>query len=338
MSIPTTIRMSWPSSGAVRRIGVAGTRLYGAGLTRDLRGSGIDLVEVHRPHRQCWRQRGKSKTTCPSDRVKPSCGVSLCGFGAFNQRANSRSHMSLKHVKQTFEVAGREDPLYAVFTDHARKGGKWDHDEFFAHGRNEIESVLQYVRSSVSAIPMNNALDFGCGVGRLTQALGDHFDRVVGVDISSSMVEAANRYNRKGNRVRYVVNDTPHLRAFSDSLFKFIYSNITLQHVPPEPALAYVSEFVRLLCPGGVAVFQMGIGAHVKPGTLSALLYRFRREYVRRFWKRVRGRIPYEMHFVSRQQVTEAVEQAGGRIVDVVDVSKLKNGGSLRFAVMRPAE
>lgn len=246
--------------------------------------------------------------------------------------------MSLEHVKQTFEDAGREDPFYAVFTDHARKGGKWDHDEFFAHGRNEIESVLQYVRSSVSAIPMNNALDFGCGVGRLTQALGDHFDRVVGVDISNSMIEAANRYNEKGNRVRYVVNEAPHLRAFSDSQFEFIYSNITLQHVPPEPALAYVSEFVRLLCPGGVAVFQMRIGARVKPGTLSALLYRFRREHLRRFWKRLRGRIPYEMHVVSRQQVTEVVKQAGGRIVDVVDVSRQLNGSSLRFAVMRPAE
>ena len=53
--------LRWVQSlGAVRRIGVEGTSSYGAGLTRYLRRSGIDLVEVSRPSRQFRRQRGKS--------------------------------------------------------------------------------------------------------------------------------------------------------------------------------------------------------------------------------------------------------------------------------------
>jgi len=244
--------------------------------------------------------------------------------------------MSLKHVKETFEEAGRTDPMYAVLTDHSRRGGKWDPVEFFAHGTSEIDAVLAYTESAGIALMKHDALDFGCGVGRLSQALGDHFANVVGVDISSTMIDEATRHNRHGARVRYLVNDVSHLSVFADGSFDFVYSNITLQHVPPEPALAYVQEFVRILRPGGTALFQMRIGQLVEPGTLSSWFYRIKREYWRRFWQRIRGRIPYEMHFVARAQVEQAVAQAGGRIRDVVDMSKLRNGSSLRFAVTQP--
>jgi predicted TPR repeat methyltransferase len=35
------------------------------------------------------------------------------------------------------------------------------------------------------------AVDFGCGVGRLTQALGDHFERAIGIDVSPTMIRLA---------------------------------------------------------------------------------------------------------------------------------------------------
>lgn len=243
--------------------------------------------------------------------------------------------MSLKHVKETFEEAGRTDPMYAVLTVHDRRGGRWDPAEFFARGTKEIDAVLAYAQSAGITIARDDAFDFGCGVGRLTQALGDHFTRVTGVDISSSMIAEARGHNRHGERVRYQVNDVPDLSAFADGSFDFVYSNITLQHVPPEPALAYIREFVRIIRPGGTALFQVRIGRLVRPGSLAAWFYRVKREYWRRFWQRLRGRIPYEMHFVARSQVEEAIAAMKGRIVDVVDMSKARNGSSLRFAVTR---
>lgn len=50
------------------------------------------------------------------------------------------------------------------------------------------------------------ALDFGCGVGRLTQALGARFDEVVGIDISSSKVKLAEELNTSPN-CKFVVNN-----------------------------------------------------------------------------------------------------------------------------------
>ncbi len=200
--------------------------------------------------------------------------------------------MGLEHVKQVFEQYGKSDPMYAVLTDHARRGGKWDPADFFAHGREEITRVTQYLHDNQLTFPADQALDFGCGVGRLTQALYAHFSHVTGVDISSTMVAAAQQHNAAPDKVNYVMNDQPHLQLFADRSFDFVYSNITLQHVPPAPALRYIGEFLRILRPDGLALFQVRIGPRIDEGSLSAWWYRVRREHLRRVWQRLRGRIP----------------------------------------------
>jgi ubiquinone/menaquinone biosynthesis C-methylase UbiE len=245
--------------------------------------------------------------------------------------------MGLQHVKATFEKYGREDPMYAVLTDHSRRGCRWDPEEFFARGRQEIDAVVRYLEAKALLPPLGHALDFGCGVGRLTQALAGRFAHVTGVDISSTMIESARAHDHHPGHVEYVMNDVPSLACFPDRSFDLVYSNITLQHVPPAPALAYVAEFVRVLRDDGLALFQMRIGRRIAPGTVGAWWYRIRREHIRRWWQTLRGRIPYEMHYVARSEVEETVAAAGGRIVDVTDLSRDRNGVSLRFAVRRAA-
>ena len=88
------------------------------------------------------------------------------------------------------------------------------------------------------------------------------FEEAVGVDISSTMIEAANRFNTHGERCRYLVNTDDHLPMLDDDSFDFVYSNITLQHVPPAASTRYIAEFVRVLKPGGVALFQLPDGPY----------------------------------------------------------------------------
>jgi transposase len=53
--------LAWLESfGAVTKIGIEGTGSYGSGLTRYLRRSGIEVLEVDRPDRQKRRRAGKS--------------------------------------------------------------------------------------------------------------------------------------------------------------------------------------------------------------------------------------------------------------------------------------
>ena len=224
--------------------------------------------------------------------------------------------MTLKHVQRTYEELGRNDPLYAVLSLKEAKNNRWDPEQFFARGRKEISAALEQLSRLGLKVNRGRALDFGCGVGRLTQALCEEFREAVGVDISSSMIEAARRFNRHGDRCRYLVNTTDDLAPLDDAAFDFVYSNITLQHIPPEASTRYISEFFRVLRAGGIALFQIPSGPRHDPGTWGARLYSIRRGPMRRFWKRIRGKPPVEIHYVNRSLIEETIRGAGGRLVE----------------------
>lgn len=245
-----------------------------------------------------------------------------------------RDRASLRSVRGVFEELGRDDPMYAALSRNGMRGNRWDPEAFFETGRREIDDVMGYVDALGLPLRHDSALDFGCAVGRLTQALAAHFHQAVGVDIATSMVERAREHNRHGERVTYVANAAPDLSAFAANSFDFVYSNKVLQHIPPDNQLTYMEEFVRVLRPGGVAVFQTRNGPVVRPGTPRALLYRLNRIWFRRFAQRIRGRPAYEMHFVARERVEETIAAAGGRLVDVVDLSRGKPAKSLRYCVV----
>jgi len=102
-----------------------------------------------------------------------------------------------------------------------------------------------------------SALDFGCGVGRLSHALAVHMQEVTGIDVSPTMIEIGRHLNFSGDRVRFLLNQQDDLEVVGDARFDLINSQITLQHVPPEATRKYLAEFMRILKPGGLLVFQL---------------------------------------------------------------------------------
>ena len=241
--------------------------------------------------------------------------------------------MNLKGLKRNWNAFGKRDPLWAILTLDEKKGSKWDVEEFFAWGRDEIEKALESVSTLGLDVRRRRALDFGCGVGRLTQALAQHFEEAHGVDIAPSMIELAERYNRHGDRCRYHLNDQQDLRLFPDAWFDFIYSNITLQHMEPRYSRAYIREFVRVLAPEGVLVFQ--IPSELDPELQANALAQ---EALARGHPSLRSRIkPFipktvldlrqrilarrtpvmSAHGVPRAEVVEVLERSGGQVLDV---------------------
>ena len=165
--------------------------------------------------------------------------------------------MNLTGLQQSWNELAAKDAMWAVLTGPLGTARVWDTDHFFQTGVAEIESVLDRVRRAGVVPRFHRALDFGCGVGRLTQALGGHFARADGVDISSAMIARARSLNRLGDRCDYHLNETERLAAFPDGLFDFVYSMITLQHMEPRYSRRYIEEFFRVVRPGGVVVFQL---------------------------------------------------------------------------------
>lgn len=169
---------------------------------------------------------------------------------------------NLDVIRRGWDKAAREDAMFYIITDPSKANGGWTPEEFFAHGQREIDDAMEYVEGVLEEagleLERGRALDFGCGVGRLTQALAAHFRRVDGVDISPEMIELADQYNHHAKRVHYKENSER--LPFRASSFDFIYSIIVLQHMPRALARAYASEFVRVLKPGGIVHFELPEG------------------------------------------------------------------------------
>ncbi len=153
--------------------------------------------------------------------------------------------MKLEKLQKNWEEFAQTDPLWAILTDPVKKGNKWKIADFFKTGVEEIEEVLRYVESLRFSVSRKKALDFGCGVGRLTQALAIHFDEVYAVDVALSMIELAEKLNQHGEKCRYYLNETDDLKLLEDNSIDFIYSNLVLQHMKPKYSKNYIKEFLR---------------------------------------------------------------------------------------------
>lgn len=247
------------------------------------------------------------------------------------RRQNSPSDevtTGLTKVGEQWTVLGRTDPLWAVLTEPGKKRRAWDVDEFLATGEREIDEVMKAVSAAGLNPSRGTALDFGCGAGRLVQALASHFERVTGVDIARSMIETAEEINRKGPACRFLHSERPDLSIVDSGSMDFAYSCRVLQHMPTVLSSRYIAELVRVIRPDtGVAVFQIPS----KPS--GTMIGRLMRVLPTSFVTEVRK---MQMHGLSPEQVSEIVSDAGGEVVKVeADRSAGPHWVSHRYIVRR---
>jgi len=165
--------------------------------------------------------------------------------------------MELTRLKGNWEMLAQRDPMWAILSNPSVKGRKWDPVAFFESGEAAINHLLSIAKAIGVPLRRGTALDFGCGLGRLTQPLCRHFEKCYGVDISPTMIAGAGRYNRFGTACEYLLNDSPDLHRFENDTFDFTCAYIVLQHMPADISKGYISEFIRVLKPGGLLMFQV---------------------------------------------------------------------------------
>lgn len=213
--------------------------------------------------------------------------------------------MDIDDIHRNWTDLGQNDAMWVVLTDPNKKGGRWTEQEFFEHGRKEISAVLRRLEEAKIEVRKGRALDFGCGLGRLSQALGSSFASVDGVDVSASMIEQAKALNKMPEKVHYHLNVKTDLSAFPSDSYDFIYSNICLQHIPTNFQIRYIADFMRLLKPCGIAYFQT-IHAHgwrrFVPNAVA--------DFIRKIKNRGKAFIP--MYGVPAASVRRAIIGGGG--------------------------
>ncbi len=224
--------------------------------------------------------------------------------------------MSFEDVSRDWQRLGADDPLWAVYVAPGTRGGRWDVADFLATGRREVDAVLGRLDRLGLHYERGAVLDFGCGVGRLSNALATHFDEVVAVDVAPAMVERGRELDRSGGRIRWVLNTDPDLRAHADGSVDVAYSSLVLQHLPPDLATGYLREMVRVLRPGGLAVVQT---VSRPRASLKGLAFRVLPARVLGWAQRriLRYPAPMRMTALDTAAVLRAVEGTGAELVDV---------------------
>jgi SAM-dependent methyltransferase len=223
---------------------------------------------------------------------------------------------SLQDLQKNWEGFAQSDPLWSICADPQKRHNKWDRDEFFATGRREITTVLQHLRGlGLQPGERCPALDFGCGVGRLTRAMAAYFSPCYGVDISPTMIRLAREFNRDLTDCHFLINEQDRLVEFQNHYFGFIYTSIVLQHIGEPYNRSYLRELIRLLRPGGALVFQIPDRHHATASARirTALALRSR---LRRLLHPGKNYV-MEMHCMSESAVRALVEEQGARLVDV---------------------
>lgn len=249
--------------------------------------------------------------------------------------------MNLKQLERQWDRNAKLESMRSIiWRNDKSKNWKWDQKAFFDTGITEIEELFNYIDSLKFEIQNIKALDFGCGIGRLTQALALHYDEVYGVDISSSMIEEAKKINMFDN-CTYIHNPKDDLCIFESETINLIYSNLVLQHINPVCSLNYISEFIRILDPNGLLIFQLPCGRNSNyqniPTKIKQKIRLIIPSLIINFFanKILINRPYYEMHYIEREKLIMHIMQNNGIIVDIIENNVAPGYISLRYCVTK---
>jgi SAM-dependent methyltransferase len=162
----------------------------------------------------------------------------------------------LADLQTVWEDQAKADPLWAILSDDSKRGRQWHLDRFLATGERQVRASLERVADCGVSMRMGMAVDFGCGIGRLTQPLARRFEHTIGVDIAPTMLKIARDLNPHPERVEFILNARDNLGFIKSASADFLMSHATLQHMSPEIAERYLGEFFRVVRPGGVMIFS----------------------------------------------------------------------------------
>lgn len=158
--------------------------------------------------------------------------------------------------------------------------------EHYTHGYHKaiVSSYAQRTAEECAAFLLPHltsdtvALDVGSGPGTVTAGLARRVRQVIGLDISTDMVEAARRHvSRQGITNATFQTGSAYELPWDDYRFDVVYAHQVLQHLA-DPVRA-LQEAWRVLKPGGLlAVRDADYGTMVH-GPMEPALHRWRRLY-----------------------------------------------------------
>jgi SAM-dependent methyltransferase len=170
------------------------------------------------------------------------------------------ARMLLERVAESWGLLGRDRPHWSVKTQDAFRPEHIGENLplFEATGAEKLGELLGCLaRHSFAADRFSKVCDFGCGVGRVTMPMAEHFAHVVACDVSTSHLDVARLASaQRGLRnIHYSLVTPRDFGMFAP--FDLWFSQAVLQHNAPPVSALILRRMFEMLAPGGVAVFQV---------------------------------------------------------------------------------
>jgi SAM-dependent methyltransferase len=156
---------------------------------------------------------------------------------------------SIRDTNLDWQVIGAKEPFFGVLSNERFRPENLTEEaieEFYRTGSEQVEELLNKMQR-LGPFDPKSALDFGCGVGRLSIPLTHITGCVVGVDISPGMIAEAQKRAPDGLTF---ATDIP------ERSFDWVVSIIVFQHIPPARGLAQLHTMLSRLSPDGGATIQ----------------------------------------------------------------------------------
>ena len=151
---------------------------------------------------------------------------------------------------------GRHQPFFGVLAEEQYRSEHIDdaaRERFYATGGPDVDFAAGVIRRLFDpGFRPRLAVDFGCGVGRLTLAMRRHAERVVGVDVAPGMREIA-----AAEAVRQGIDGVEFAAAPPSDGVDWVNSLIVFQHIPPARGYELIEQLGRSVVAGGAVSLQI---------------------------------------------------------------------------------
>ena len=162
----------------------------------------------------------------------------------------------MSYIKEVFDVQTFEQAKHVVLTSDPEQPNKFEKETQFT-----INTIAENIVLTESSI----VLDFGCGMGRIAKELISKFNcKVIGVDISSSMLTFAKLYTANMNKFQGT-HEYNTLETVDVAL-----SVLALQHA--EDPEKEIDNIYNVLKPNGVFIL-LNESQRFVPGEIDARRY-----------------------------------------------------------------
>ena len=200
-------------------------------------------------------------------------------------------------LKKTWVKYGEEEPYWSVLTEDDYKSNliENNYEKFYETGVEEVKNIENILKKYNQTLKNKIILDFGCGVGRLTNACTQYSLNVYGIDISEAHLKIAK------NKVKlakfFILKEKSNLPELPNKP-EIIISLLTLQHNEPNLIKRCLIVLLNTLQNHGVAIIQI-------PFKISSTL--------------VNSPGKMQMHFLPKDDVHNLISYLNCTILEEID-------------------